>query len=58
MGDTCHHCKGDMWHEMTSAGTMADMWQGYDVADTQADRLHGRLVVELEFDTWQTSVGC
>jgi hypothetical protein len=20
MGDTCHHCKGDTWHGMTSAG--------------------------------------
>jgi hypothetical protein len=19
MGDTCHHCKGDTWHGMTSA---------------------------------------
>jgi hypothetical protein len=27
MGDTCHHCKGDTWHRMTSA---AD-WEG-DVA--------------------------
>jgi hypothetical protein len=29
VGDTCHHCKGDTWHRMTSAGTVA----GY-VADT------------------------
>jgi hypothetical protein len=25
-GDTCHHCKGDTWHGMTSAGTVADTW--------------------------------
>jgi hypothetical protein len=24
MGDMCHHCKGDTWHGMMSAGTVAD----------------------------------
>jgi hypothetical protein len=26
MGETCHHYKGDTWHGMTSAGTVADTW--------------------------------
>jgi hypothetical protein len=33
MGDTCHHCKGDTWHGMTSAGDWAGTVAGY-VADT------------------------
>jgi hypothetical protein len=33
MGDTCHHCKGDTWHGMTSAGDWAGRVAGY-VADT------------------------
>jgi hypothetical protein len=24
-GDTCHHCKGDTWHGMTSAADMAGL---------------------------------
>jgi hypothetical protein len=28
-GDTCHHCKGDMWHGMTSATDWADTWQSH-----------------------------
>jgi hypothetical protein len=26
MGDTCHHCKGDTWHGMTSAADVAGWW--------------------------------
>jgi hypothetical protein len=39
-GDTCHHCKGDTWHRLTVAGTVA-CWHGgtvADWADTSADR--------------------
>jgi hypothetical protein len=31
MGDTCHHCKGDTWHRMTSAGDWASTIAGYVV---------------------------
>jgi hypothetical protein len=29
MGDTCHHCKGDTWHDMTSAVEWAGMVAGH-----------------------------
>jgi hypothetical protein len=44
MGDTCHHCKGDTWHGMTSAVD----WAGTVVGD----------VDHSVIDTWQSSIGC
>jgi hypothetical protein len=58
MGDTCHHCKGDTWHGMTSAAdsgrlTVADTWQG-----DRAVGVRGRHVDQSVIDTWQILVGC
>jgi hypothetical protein len=44
MGDTCHHCKGDTWHGMTSVGD----WEG----TVTGGRAHGRYVDESTSDTW------
>jgi hypothetical protein len=48
MSDTCHHCKGDMWHVMTSASDWAGIVAGYVASD----------VDHLTFDTWKFLVGC
>jgi hypothetical protein len=48
MGDTCHHCKGDTWHGMTSAADWAGTVAGYMAGD----------VDQSTIDTWQFLVGC
>jgi hypothetical protein len=48
MGDTCHHCKGDMWHRMMSA---AD-WEGTVVGYVAGDMDHSTI------NTWHFVIGC
>jgi hypothetical protein len=47
MGDTCHHCKGDTWHGMTSAGDWAGTVAGY-----VAEHMDHSTI-----DAWKTYIG-